>query len=438
MSGQKLYFSKNWNLKEYNIKAYMASGGYEGLRMALKMDPKDIIETLKKANLRGRGGAGFPTGVKWSFMNRNSGKQQYLVVNSDEGEPGTFKDRYIMERDPHQLVEGMIIAGYTLGCTVGYNYIRGELVQAIACMDRAVQEAREAGFLGRNILGSGFDFEIYNHPGAGAYICGEETALIESIEGKKGQPRMKPPFPAAFGVFGMPTTVNNTETVSAVPHIIREGVDEWNKYGSPKAGGTKLYCISGHVKRPGVYELNHNITLKEIIHDVCGGIRDGKQLKAVIPGGASVPVVRANELDFMMDFDDPKRMGTMLGTGAVMVMDETVCMVRSLLNLLRFYHHESCGQCTPCREGTGWLEKVVRRIEEGNATREDVDMLWGVANNIEGNTICALGDAAAWPTKAFVTKFKEEFYDHVEKGRCPFDPIYRREPARTQPGPYFA
>jgi NADH-quinone oxidoreductase subunit F len=405
----------NWRLKDYE-----ARGGYSALKkiIAEKIPPEQVVNELKKSSLRGRGGAGFPTGLKWSFMPRQFPGQKYLVCNSDEGEPGTFKDRDILRYNPHILIEGMIIGGYAMGITVGYNYIHGEIWDVYERFEEALEEARAAGYLGDKILGADFSFQLHAHHGFGAYICGEETALLESLEGKKGQPRFKPPFPASFGLYGKPTTINNTETFAAVPWIINNGGDAFLALGKPNNGGTKIFSISGDVARPGNYEIKLGTPFATLL-EMAGGMRDGKKLKAVIPGGSSMPVLPA---DIMMatdmDYDSIAKAGSMLGSGAVIVMDETRCMVKSLLRLSYFYYEESCGQCTPCREGTGWLYRMVDRIEHGKGRPEDLDMLDNVAQNIQGRTICALGDAAAMPVRAFLKHYRDEFQHHIDHKKC--------------------
>ena len=404
----------------WHLRDYQARGGYEALRKILKegLTPEQVIAEVKASGLRGRGGAGFPTGLKWSFMPAKLPVQKYLVCNSDEGEPGTFKDRDILRYNPHIVIEGMAIAAYAMGISVGYNYIHGEIWETYERFEEALDEARAAGFLGRNIMGSAFSFELHAHHGYGAYICGEETALLESLEGKKGQPRFKPPFPASYGLYGKPTTINNTETFAAVPWIIRNGGQAYLDVGRPNNGGTKIFSISGDVERPGNYEIPLGTPFARLL-ELAGGMRDGRRLKAVIPGGSSMPVLPA---DIMMacdmDYDSIAKAGSMLGSGAVIVMDETRCMVRCLLRLSYFYYEESCGQCTPCREGTGWLWRMVQRIETGQGTMEDLQRLDEVATNIQGRTICALGDAAAMPVRAFLKHFRDEFAHHVEHRRC--------------------
>ena len=405
----------NWRLKDYE-----ARGGYQQLKriLAEKITPDVVIAELKASSLRGRGGAGFPTGLKWSFMPKNYQGAKYLVCNSDEGEPGTFKDRDIMRYNPHALIEGMIIGAYAMGITAGYNYIHGEIWEVYERFEEALDEARAAGYLGQAIMGSEFSFQLHATPGFGAYICGEETALLESLEGKKGQPRFKPPFPANFGLYGKPTTINNTETFAAVPFVLAIGSDAYLKLGKPNNGGTKIFSVSGDVTYPGNYEIPLGTPFAELLK-LAGGVRNGKQLKAVIPGGSSAPVLPANiMMDMTMDYDAISKAGSMLGSGAVIVMDETRCMVRSLLRLSYFYHEESCGQCTPCREGTGWLWRIVNRIEHGQGRPEDLDLLKDVAGNIQGRTICALGDAAAMPVQGMLKHYLDEFAYHVEHKRC--------------------
>lgn len=403
----------------WTLMAYESLGGYNALRKILKEQTpaQHIIDELKTSSLRGRGGAGFPTGLKWSFMNRNSPVQKYVVCNSDEGEPGTCKDRYIMELNPHQLIEGMIIAGYTMGADVGYNYIRGEFWLSFTRMEAALQEARVAGLLGENILGSGFNFDLYNHLGAGAYICGEETALLNSLEGKKGQPRFKPPFPANYGLYGQPTTINNTETFASVPVIMEKGGEWFLKQGKPNNGGTKCFSVSGHVNKPGNFEIPLGTPFKTLL-ELAGGMLHGNKIKAVIPGGTSMPVLPGEVMMGLdMDYDSIQKAGSGLGSGAVIIMDETTCMVRALYRISEFYMEESCGQCTPCREGTGWMVRLLHRIIGGHGEPEDIQKLVNVANNIEGRTICALGEAAAWPVQSFVKHFRHEFEYFVKHKR---------------------
>jgi NADH-quinone oxidoreductase subunit F len=404
-----------------SLDTYLATDGYKALGKALAMKPEEIIEQVKISNLRGRGGAGFPTGMKWSFVPRNSPKPKYVVVNADEGEPGTCKDRLLLENDPHQLIEGVLIAALAVGAEAGYVYIRGEYRYLIEIMDRAIEEAKQNGYLGSNILGSGFHFELYTHTGAGSYECGEESALLESLEGKRGVPRIRPPFPAVVGVFGCPTVLNNVETLSAIPAIIRDGGPAFAALGTPKNGGTRLFCLSGHVNKPGVYELPMGFNLRRMIEEVGGGVRRGKKLKAVIPGGSSCPVLKAEECDIAMDFDSLARAGSMLGSGGVVVMDEDTCMAQAALRIMRFYAHESCGWCTPCREGTLWLRKILTRLHEGYGSRSDIALIRDIARNMLGRTFCPLGDAAAMPTISLVEKFSEDFEAHLGHRGCPFE-----------------
>jgi len=405
----------NWHLADYEKR-----GGYSALKKLLseKTPPDQVIAELKKSALRGRGGAGFPTGLKWSFMPKQYTGEKYVVCNSDEGEPGTCKDRDLLRYNPHMVIEGMIIGGYAMGAATGYNYIHGEIWAEYEQFEAALEEARRAGYLGRNILGSEFSFELHAHPGYGAYICGEETGLLESMEGKKGQPRYKPPFPASYGLYGKPTTINNTETFAAVPWIINHGGDAFLALGKPNNGGTKIFSVTGHVNRPGNYEVRLGTPFAKLL-EMAGGVRGGRKLKAVIPGGSSMPVLPAEIMMATdMDYDSIAKAGSMLGSGAVIVMDETTCMVRALERLSYFYFEESCGQCTPCREGTGWLYRVVHRIETGRGRMEDLALLDDVADNIAGRTICALGDAAALPVKSFLKHFRAEFEHHIAHKRC--------------------
>ncbi|MCB1723854.1 MAG: NADH-quinone oxidoreductase subunit NuoF [Gammaproteobacteria bacterium] len=406
--------------RPWRLETYQSEGGYEALKRILadRTSQEEIIEAVKKSGLRGRGGAGFPTGLKWSFINRAAPGDKYVVVNSDEGEPGTFKDRDILRYNPHALIEGMIICGYAIGAKAGFNYIRGEFWEPYERFEGALAEAREAGLLGENILGSGFDFDIHTHLGAGAYICGEETALLESLEGKKGQPRFKPPFPAMFGLYGRPTVINNTETLASVPDIIRQGADWFRGIGVENSGGPKLFSVSGNVVRPGNYEVPMGMPFAELL-ELAGGMRDGRPCKAVIPGGSSAPVLPGDVMmDLTMDYDSIAKAGSMLGSGAVIVMDDTNCMVKVLDRISYFYYEESCGQCTPCREGTGWMHRVVHRIETGAGRTEDLDLLDDVAKKIMGRTICALGDAAAMPVAGFIKHFRDEFQYHVDHKKC--------------------
>ena len=405
----------NWRLKDYE-----ARGGYVALKKILseKIPPETIIAEVKKSALRGRGGAGFPTGLKWSFMPRQYPGAKYLVCNSDEGEPGTFKDRDLLRYNPHIVIEGMIIAGYAMGIPVAYNYIHGEIWDVYERFEEALAEARAAGYLGKNILGSTFNFELYGHHGYGAYICGEETGLLESLEGKKGMPRFKPPFPASFGLYGKPTTINNTETFAAVPWIIMNGGEAFLNLGRPNNGGTKIFSVTGDIARPGNFEVKLGTPFAKLL-EMAGGMRGGKKLKACIPGGSSMPVLPADTMmKTDMDYDSIAKAGSMLGSGAVIIMDDTRCMVRCLLRLSYFYFEESCGQCTPCREGTGWLYRMVQRIEHGQGRMEDLALLDNVSDNIAGRTICALGDAAALPVKSFIKHFRSEFVHHIEHKKC--------------------
>ncbi len=412
-----LGFEKPWALE-----TYLEVGGYEAWKKILreKPEPTDVIDEVKRSALRGRGGAGFPTGLKWSFMPQNFQGQKYIVCNSDESEPGTCKDRDILRFNPHAVIEGMAIGGYAMGATVGYNYLRGEFMDVpFRRCEAALKEAYDAGLLGTNIMDSGVDFDLYNHLGAGAYICGEETGLLESLEGKKGLPRFKPPFPANRGVYGLPTTVNNTETLASVPAIMRNGAEWFLQLGRPNNGGTKIFCMSGHVARPGNFEVALGTPFRELL-EMAGGMREGRKLKAVIPGGSSVPVVPGHiMMEVDMDYDSIAKAGSMLGSGGVVVMDETTSMVSMLRRIARFYYAESCGQCTPCREGTGWMYRVLCRIEKGQARQEELDLLVDMANNIEGRTICALGDAAAWPVQSFIKHFRDEFQYHIDHGQYP-------------------
>ena len=419
MVDQVCFITKKYGDESHTLDSYLKEGGYQAWQKILKEneDPDDIIEEVKISGLRGRGGAGFPTGMKWSFMPRKMPGQKYIVCNSDESEPGTCKDRDLLRFNPHALVEGMAIAGYCIGATIGYNYMRGEFMdEPFIRFEQAVKEAYEAGFLGKDILGSGVDFDLHGSLGAGAYICGEETALLESLEGKKGQPRFKPPFPASFGLYGRPTTINNTETLSSIPVILRKGGEWFRDLGVEGSGGEKLFSMSGHLNNPGNFEVPMGIPFPELL-EMAGGVRDGYQLKAIIPGGSSVPVMPAKEaMKLTMDYDTIAKAGSYLGSGAVMVIDDSTDMVKLLQRISRFYFSESCGQCTPCREGTGWLYRILTRIVEGKGTLEDIDRLDDVAHKIEGRTICALGEAAAMPVWSFVQHFREEFIYYVEHG----------------------
>lgn len=400
----------------HTLKFYEKKGGYTQFRKVIKeLKPDEVIDIVKQSNLRGRGGAGFPTGVKWGFVPKNNEKPHYLLVNADESEPGTFKDRLLLNKNPHLVLEGTMIAAYAINCNLSYIYIRGEFVKEANVLEKAIGELYQAGLLGKNIQGSGFNLDIHVHRGAGAYICGEETGLIESLEGKRGWPRIKPPFPAIEGFLHCPTIVNNVETLACVPSIFERGAEWFCTIGPEKSPGPKLYCLSGHINNPGVYELPMGTNLKELIYEYGGGIPNDKKLKAVIPGGSSVPVLKADEIDVAMDFDSLAAIGTMLGSAGTIVINEDTCMVDTLLNLTHFYRHESCGQCTPCREGTNWAEKILKKILSGNATMRDVDLLEEVANHINFRTICPLGDAAAMPIQSFVKKFRHEFEAYVKQ-----------------------
>lgn len=410
-----------------SLSVYREKGGYRAVEKALKtMSPDDVVEEVKKSGLRGRGGAGFPTGMKWGFLAKPEGVPRYLVCNGDESEPGTFKDRYLMTHIPHALIEGMIVSSYALGAKVSYIYIRGEMMPQIRIVENAIAEAKAAGFLGKNILGTGYDLEIYVQPGGGAYICGEETALLESLEGKRGNPRIKPPFPAVAGLYGCPTVVNNVESIAATVPIVNDGGEEYAKIGIGRSTGTKLVSASGNIAQPGVYEIEMGITVEEFIYseEYCGGMAGGKRLKAVVAGGSSVPILPANLITTTAK-GEPRLMsyesladggfvsGTAMGSGGFIVFDEDQCIVRNTYNYTRFYRHESCGQCSPCREGTGWMEKILYKIETGKGSMEDVDLLWDIQRRIEGNTICPLGDAAAWPVAAAIRHFRDEFEWHI-------------------------
>jgi NADH-quinone oxidoreductase subunit F len=419
--GEHILFRNVWKKNSQALASYQAGGGYASLQKHLSMKPEDIIETVKRSNLRGRGGAGFPTGLKWSFLPKDNPKPRYLCVNADESEPGTYKDRVIIEQDPHQLIEGTVVSCHAIRARTAYIYIRGEFHEGADILETALQEARAAGYLGRNILGTGVDVEVHVHRGAGAYECGEETALLESLEGKRGQPRMKPPFPANVGLYGCPTIVNNVETLICVPLILERGAEWFAGYGVEKNGGPKLYSISGHVKRPGSYEAPMGrITLRELIYGdgYAQGIREGRRLKAVVPGGSSTPVLTADEIDIGMDFESLAKAGSMLGSAGTIVMDDSTCMVWAARNLTYFYKHESCGKCSPCREGTGWLLRLLTQIEEGQATEKDLDTVWRVTDAIAGKTLCPFGDAAVAPPQSTLKKFREEFEYHVREKQC--------------------
>jgi NADH-quinone oxidoreductase subunit F len=433
--GRKLLFEHINTPDLHKIEVYQQKGGYKALEKALKLTPDEVVDEVKKSGLKGRGGAGFPTGMKWSFLDKKSPNPKYLVCNADESEPGTFKDRHLMQHNPHLLIEGMIISSFALGASTSYIYIRGELLYVLRILEKAIAEAYAKGLLGKNILGSGYSLDLYCHPGGGAYICGEETALLESLEGKRGNPRLKPPFPAVVGLYGCPTVVNNVESIATVPSIINLGGSNYAAIGTEKSAGTKLISACGHIRKPGVYEIELGLPVEEFIYsdEYCGGIRKEKKLKAVVAGGSSVPILPAN-LILRTAKGEPRLMsyeslseggfetGTMLGSGGFIVMDEDTCIVRNLWNFSRFYHHESCGQCSPCREGTGWMEKVLHRIENGKGREADIDLLVSISKNIEGNTICPLGDAAAWPVASAIRHFREEFEWHV---REPKDALVR-------------
>lgn len=404
-----------------SIDTYLANDGYKGFEKATGMTQDEIIGEVKTSILRGRGGAGFPTGLKWGFVPRTSPKPKYIVVNADESEPGTCKDRLLIEFDPHQLIEGVLIAGLAVGAQQGYIYIRGEFRYLIGVMDKAIDEAYAKGYLGDNILGKGIKFNLATHSGAGAYECGEESALLESLEGKRGNPRIRPPFPAVAGAYQCPTILNNVETFCAVPSIILNGGAWFAGLGTPKNGGTRMFCLSGHVNKPGVYELPMGFNLMRMINEVGGGIRGGKKLKAVVPGGSSCPILKADECDLAMDYDTVAAAKSMLGSGGVVVLDEDTCMVNFALRIMRFYAHESCGWCIPCREGTTWLKKLLTRFHEGQGQRSDIVMIGDLSKNMLGRTFCPLGDAAAMPTIAIVEKFREEFEAHLDGKPCPYE-----------------
>lgn len=409
------------------IDEFLAKQGYDGFRKALSMTSDQIIDEVKKSSLRGRGGAGFPTGMKWGFVDRNSSKPRYIVVNADEGEPGTCKDRILMENDPHRLIEGCLIAARAINSNRGWIYIRGEYRRMIEVVDKAIAEAYERGFLGENVQGSGWAFHLSTHTGAGSYECGEESALLESLEGKRGNPRLKPPFPATSGAFQCPTVVNNVETYSAVPDIILNGGDWYAGLGTPKNGGTRLVCLSGHLNRPGVYEVPLGFNLKRLIEEIGGGVWKGRKLKAVVPGGSSSPILTADEIDIPADYDSLAKAGSMLGSGATVVLDETTDMVKVASRIMKFYAHESCGWCIPCREGTAWLKKILARLDEGAGTTNDIDMVDQLAQGMFGRTFCALGDAAAMPTMSIVRKFRHEFEAKLKSSQA-FVPAPETQP----------
>jgi len=418
--------SSNWgDERPWTLDGY--GGDYPAARKALEMDPDAVIQLVKDSGLRGRGGAGFPTGMKWQFVDKKSPKPKYIACNADESEPGTFKDHVLMERNPHLLIEGCAIACYAIGAKVAYIYIRGEFFHVQQILEAEIEKAYKAGFLGKNIFGSGFDCDVYMHRGAGAYEAGEETALIESLEGKRAQPRLKPPFPAVEGLYNCPTAVNNVETLCNVPLIVLNGAEWFAKLGPEKNGGPKLYCVSGHVKKPGVYEASMNTTLRELIYDYAGGIRGDRKLKAIIPGGSSVPLMLPDQLETPASFDAIQKAGSLLGSAGLIVLDDSVCMVWLAMNLLHFYRHESCGKCTPCREGGDWLYKLLLRLERGEGREKDLDLLFGVANNIVGKTLCAFGDAAATPVLSTMKLFRHEYEAHVREGRCTLPADWRRK-----------
>jgi len=406
--------------ESHTLAVYKSRGGYGSLEKVLRgIAPAQVIDEVKASGLRGRGGAGFPTGMKWSFVPKDSPKPKYLVCNADESEPGTFKDRLLIEQDPHAILEGTLISAYAIQSHTAFIYIRGELVHGAKVLEQAVAQARQAGYIGKNILGSGYDVDVLVHRGAGAYICGEETALLSSLEGGRGWPKVKPPFPATHGLFGCPTVVNNVETLAALPWIFERGAAAYAAMGTEKSKGTKLFSVSGHIAKPGVYELELGYPIKKFLEEDCGGVPNGKKLKGVIPGGSSMPVLRADEIEpVKLDYESVQAAGSMLGSGGMIVMDDTTCMVRAAWNVARFYAHESCGQCSPCREGCHWMEKIFHRIETGEGQEGDLDLILNVSGNIMGNTICPFGDAAAMPAGAFIRKFRTEFEDHIRQKRC--------------------
>jgi NADH-quinone oxidoreductase subunit F len=412
--------SQRWGKGATNIDRYLELDGYKAVQKALTMTPDEIINEVKASNLRGRGGAGFPTGMKWSFVPKEAPKPKYILCNGDESEPGTCKDRLIFEHDPHAVIEGAMIAGLAVGAKTAYIYIRGEYRYLSIIMQKAIADLYAKGFAGKNIFGSGKDFDVFWHGGAGAYEVGEESALMESLEGKRGIPRIRPPFPAVVGLWGGPTVINNAETLAAVPHILLMGGQKYAELGTPRNGGTRLFCLSGNLEKPGVYELPMGYNLKKMIYDVGGGIQGGRQLKAVVPGGSSTPVLTADEIDIAMDFDAVMKAGSMLGSGGVVVLDDRTCIVKFALRTIKFYQHESCGWCIPCREGTDWLKKTLTRFHAGGGLKKDIDNIKYLADNMLGRTFCPLGDAAAMPTIAFVEKFRKEFEDHLEGRPCPY------------------
>jgi NADH-quinone oxidoreductase subunit F len=415
--------SDNWDqIRSWQLSSYQRSGGYEALRTALQMQPADVVTAVKDSGLRGRGGAGFPTGMKWSFIPQDNPKPKYLVVNADESEPGTCKDIPLMLASPHTLVEGVIIASYAIRASAAFIYVRGEVLHVVRRLQQAVAEAKEAGFIGQNILGSGYDLDVIVHAGAGAYICGEETALLDSLEGRRGQPRLRPPFPAVAGLYGSPTVINNVESIASVPVIIKNGADWFSSMGTEKSKGMTLYSLSGHVTRPGQYEAPMGITLRELI-DLAGGVRQGHELKFWTPGGSSTPLLTSEHLDVPLDYEGVGSVGSMLGTKALQIFDDSTCVVRSVLRWTEFYKHESCGKCTPCREGTWWLVQILERLEHGKGTEEDLVTLLDLCENITGRSFCALADGATAPITSSIQYFKDEYLAHFENGGCPFDPM---------------
>jgi NADH-quinone oxidoreductase subunit F len=415
--------SDNWDqIRAWTLASYQRSGGYEALKTALRMQPADVVTAVKDSGLRGRGGAGFPTGMKWSFIPQDNPKPKYLVVNADESEPGTCKDIPLMLASPHTLVEGVIIASYAIRASTAFIYVRGEVLHVVRRLQQAVQEAKDAGFIGTDILGTGYDLDVVVHAGAGAYICGEETALLDSLEGRRGQPRLRPPFPAVAGLYGCPTVINNVESIASVPAIIKNGADWFGSMGTEKSKGMTLYSLSGHVTRPGQYEAPLGITLRQLL-DLAGGVREGHTLKFWTPGGSSTPLLTAEHLDVPLDYEGVGAAGSMLGTKALQIFDETTCVVRSVLRWTEFYKHESCGKCTPCREGTWWLVQILERLEAGKGSEEDLDTLLDLSDNITGRSFCALADGATAPITSSIQHFKDEYLAHFENGACPFDPM---------------
>ncbi len=415
--------SDNWDqINAWQLASYQRTGGYDALRKALTMQPADVVATVKDSGLRGRGGAGFPTGMKWSFIPQDNPKPKYLVVNADESEPGTCKDIPLMMASPHTLVEGVIISSYAIRASVAFIYVRGEVLHVVRRLQQAVQEAKDAGFIGTNILGSGYDLDVVVHAGAGAYICGEETALLDSLEGRRGQPRLRPPFPAVAGLYGCPTVINNVESIASVPAIVKFGPDWFSSMGTEKSKGMTLYSLSGHVTRPGQYEAPMGITLRELI-DLAGGVREGHELKFWTPGGSSTPLLTSEHLDVPLDYEGVGAVGSMLGTKALQIFDDSVCVVRAVLRWTEFYKHESCGKCTPCREGTWWLVQILERLEHGKGTEEDLVTLLDLCENITGRSFCALADGATAPIASSIAHFKDEYLAHFENGGCPFDPM---------------